>query len=47
MPLPKPSGKENKSAFIGRCMADSKMITEYKDANQRYAVCVVQWQERK
>jgi hypothetical protein len=47
MPLPNPTNKEDKSAFIGRCMAESKMITEYSDAQQRYAVCQMQWSERK
>jgi hypothetical protein len=47
MPLPKPSANEDKSEFIGRCMAETKMISEYKDPNQRYAVCQMQWKERK
>lgn len=46
MPLPKPKAKEDKSAFIGRCMAESKMIAEYKDPKQRYAVCQLQWKEK-
>ena len=33
---------EKKDVFIGRCMADDKMLTEYPDAAQRYAVCQAQ-----
>lgn len=46
MPLPKPNANEEKSEFIGRCMAETKMISEYKDPKQRYAVCQMQWKER-
>jgi hypothetical protein len=39
MPIPKPTPNEEKSDFIARCMSDSKMISEYPDANQRIAIC--------
>jgi hypothetical protein len=39
MPIPTPNKNEKKDEFIGRCMADEKMISEYPDAKQRYAVC--------
>jgi len=42
MPIPTPTKDEKKDVFIGRCMADDKMLTEYPDAAQRYAVCVAQ-----
>lgn len=42
MPLPNPGEKESKDDFISRCMSDSKMVEEYSDNKQRYAVCVRQ-----
>jgi hypothetical protein len=39
MPIPTPTPDENKHQFIGRCMADDKLIGEYPDAAQRYAIC--------
>ena len=42
MPIPTPTKDEKKDVFIGRCMADDKMLTEYPDAAQRYAVCQAQ-----
>ena len=42
MPIPTPNKDEKKDVFIGRCMADDKMLTEYPDAAQRYAVRVAQ-----
>ena len=43
MPLPKKEPNENKPEFIARCMATPKMLTEYPDAPQRFAVCQTQW----
>ena len=42
MPIPTPNKGEKPNEFIGRCMADDKMLTEYTDAAQRYAVCSAQ-----
>jgi hypothetical protein len=28
---------------MARCMSDSKMLTEYTDASQRYAVCIASY----
>jgi hypothetical protein len=39
MPIPTPNADETESEFIGRCMAESKMLAEYPEAAQRYAVC--------
>ena len=39
MPIPKPSGSETEKEFIRRCMANDKMISEYEDIDQRFAVC--------
>jgi hypothetical protein len=47
MPIPTPTPKEQRDEFIGRCMADSKMISEYTDAGQRYAVCIAAYQDAK
>lgn len=47
MPIPTPTPSETRDEFIGRCMADSKMINEYEDASQRYAVCIASYNESK
>ena len=39
MPLPYPKPNETEDEFIGRCMADDRMVTEFPDETQRYAVC--------
>ena len=46
MPLPKPNDGETKDEFIDRCMADETMQEEFPDEDQRYAVCLAQWDER-
>ncbi len=28
---------------MARCMSDSKLLTEYTDASQRYAVCIASY----
>lgn len=40
MPVPKRKADEDKSAFLSRCMGDSKMNSEFPDNAQRYAVCL-------
>lgn len=45
MPIPTPTPNEEKSDFIARCMSDSKMIDEYKDAGQRLAICQTSFNE--
>jgi len=39
MPIPKPNPSETEKEFIKRCMSDDKMISEYEDIDQRFAVC--------
>ena len=39
MPIPKPLPNEQNNEFIQRCMMDDVMVREYKDTDQRYAVC--------
>lgn len=45
MPLPTKESNENKPEFIARCMGDQKMLNEYPDAPQRFAICQTQWLE--
>jgi hypothetical protein len=42
MPLPKKETGETTNEFINRCMSDDKLIKEYPDNEQRYAVCIGQ-----
>lgn len=46
MPLPKPNDGEAREAFISRCMADNSMNSEFPDRQQRYAVCVRQFERK-
>jgi hypothetical protein len=46
MPLPKPRADEKQQEFITRCMSDNTMVIEYKEQDQRLAICYVQWKER-
>lgn len=46
MPIPKPRKDEKQDAFIGRCMGDDVMRSEYKDQKQRAAICYGQWRDR-
>jgi len=39
MPIPKPKKDESKKDFISRCMGNPTMNEEYKNPNQRYAIC--------
>lgn len=43
MPIPEPTPAESKADFLARCMSDAKMLAEYPEAAQRYAVCEVQY----
>ena len=42
MPIPTPSSGESDEDFLNRCMDDSKMVDEFPDEVQRFAVCVAQ-----
>lgn len=46
MPLPIPKINEDRKKFIARCMADPIMIREYKNTDQRLAVCAVQFRKK-
>lgn len=39
MPIPKPTSAEKKREFLSRCMSDSVMRREYKESDNRYAIC--------
>lgn len=45
MPIPKPQKDESKKDFIQRCITDSKMTSEYKDVDQRVAICSTSYEE--
>lgn len=44
MPAPKPT--ETKKEYIRRCMMDDKMISQFPDTDQRFAVCNSYWDEK-
>lgn len=46
MPLPKPKGSEDQKEFMKRCMVDETMKKEYKNEQQRLAVCYTQWRDK-
>jgi len=45
MPIPTKRKKDDKQAFIKRCMSSEAMKREYKDKKQRIAVCLSQWKK--
>ena len=45
MPIPQPNPNEEKKDFIQRCMSDDKMVSEYKNTDQRLAVCSTTYEE--
>jgi hypothetical protein len=45
MPIPKPTASETEKEFVKRCMSDDKMVSEYTDIDQRFAVCVSSFNE--
>lgn len=47
MPLPKPTNEQTRDEFLSSCMGDEVMTSEYPDKEQRYAVCVAQWDKNK
>jgi len=47
MPIPKPNKGEKQNDFIGRCMGNDTMKTEFPDQKQRNAVCFKQWRDSK
>lgn len=47
MPIPKPKKDDSKNKFISRCMGSEVMQKEFKDKQQRAAVCYRQWRKGK
>ena len=45
MPISQPNPNEEKKDFIQRCMSDDKMVSEYKNTDQRLAVCSTTYEE--
>jgi HK97 family phage prohead protease len=45
MPILKPSPGESQDDFMGRCMGDDKMASEFPNRGQRAAVCLSSYQE--
>ncbi len=39
MPIPTPKKNEERNDFIHRCMVDPVMIKEFKNTDQRLAIC--------
>lgn len=39
MPIPTPKKNEKRNDFIQRCMIDPVMIKEFKNTDQRLAIC--------
>lgn len=46
MPLPTPVKSEDKKKFTSRCMTDPVMKREYKEKDQRLAVCIKQFMKK-
>jgi len=46
MPIPTPNKGESRNDFMDRCMIDSVMKREYKNYEQRLAVCAVKWAKK-
>jgi hypothetical protein len=46
MPIPKPKKYEENKDFMRRCMNNAKMIQEYSDRDQRFAVCQTSWKQQ-
>ena len=45
MPIPTPNPNEQKKEFIQRCMENETMVSEYKNTDQRLAVCSTSYEE--
>lgn len=46
MPLPKPKPGEDRDDWIGRCMSDDTMQSEFPEQDQRTAVCNQIWRDK-
>jgi len=46
MPIPEPKPGEDKNKFISRCISTLHDMGEFKDQDQRIAVCYSQWEKK-
>ena len=37
--MPEPTPNESRKSFMSRCMADDKMVNQFPERDQRFAVC--------
>lgn len=44
--MPEPGQSESREDWLDRCMADSEAVSEFPDAEQRFAFCVSRWDSR-
>lgn len=44
MPIPTPRLNESEDAFVIRCMLDSTMELEYPEHQQRFAICLKEYE---
>jgi HK97 family phage prohead protease len=42
--MPDPRAGENQDDFINRCMGDAEAVADFPDTDQRYAVCISNWE---
>lgn len=47
MPIPQPKKRESRKNFMTRCVSDPVMIREYKNTDQRLAVCAATYEKNK
>lgn len=47
MPIPEPKEKESEADFMQRCLSEEEMKKEYPNIDQRYAVCINKWLNKK
>ena len=46
MPIPQIKKNEDHNKFMGRCMSNDTMKKEYKDNDQRVAICLTQFRRK-
>ena len=46
MPIPKLNSDESRLQFLNRCMGDDTMASEYRDSDQRLAVCTSEYDSK-
>lgn len=44
--IPTPNAGDTKDEYIGRCMGNPTMNSEFPEQDQRYAVCISQWEDK-